>query len=91
VPTAVAGALPAGRRMTDGYRRVTRSSSCPGADYIDRTRKNVEDSDGTLIVTFGRASGGTARTVEFCRHLRKPHLVIDAATTPVDDKVRQAL
>ena len=52
-----------------------------GAGYLQRTRKNVEDSDGTLIITFGAPSGGTLRTIEFCQRLHKPHLVIDASKT----------
>ena len=52
-----------------------------GAGYLQRTRKNVEDSDGTLIITFGAPSGGTLRTIEFCQRLHKPHLVVDASKT----------
>jgi hypothetical protein len=29
-----------------------------GAGYLERTRKNVEDSDGTLILFTGVLSGG---------------------------------
>ena len=52
-----------------------------GAGYLQRTRKNVEDSDGTLIITFGAPSGGTLRTIEFCQRLHKPHVVVDASKT----------
>ena len=48
---------------------------------MERTRKNVEDSDGTLIITSGAASGGTLRTLEFCQLLSRPHIVIDASKT----------
>src|SRR5210317_1948565 len=32
----------------------------PGGGYRARTRRNVRDSDATLIVTFGAPTGGTA-------------------------------
>jgi hypothetical protein len=51
-------------------------------------RENVEDSDGTLILTFGPAGGGTLRTIEFCQRLNKPHLIIGAAMTSNDEAAR---
>jgi hypothetical protein len=62
-----------------------------GAGYDERTRKNVEDSDGTLVITFGRASGGTARTIEVCHKLGRPHLIVDAASVPLEKAVRLAV
>ena len=62
-----------------------------GAGYDERTRKNVEDSDGTLIVTFGRARGGTARTLEVCRELGRPVLIVDAASITLEEAVRRAV
>lgn len=49
--------------------------------YLQRTRKYVKDSDGTLIITIGKASGGTLRTIELCQQLRKPHFVVDTSQT----------
>ena len=34
----------------------------PGAGYPERTRQNVIDSDGTLIIYFGFPAGGTELT-----------------------------
>ena len=62
-----------------------------GAGYEERTRRNAEDSDGTLIITFGRASGGTARTIESCEKLGRPHLVVDATTVLLEDAVCEAV
>jgi len=57
------GWCPAGRLAEDGVIPARYPvTELRGAGYDERTRKNVEDSDGTLIVTFGRATGGTART-----------------------------
>jgi hypothetical protein len=51
----------------------------PSADSPARTRKNVEDSDVTLVLSSGPATGGTLLTVNLCKRLGKPHLVIDLA------------
>lgn len=55
----------------------------PGGGYRARTRRNVRDSDATLIVTFGAPSGGTAATLVDCHALGRPALVIDADTLDV--------
>jgi hypothetical protein len=47
--------------------------------YWQRTRRNVIDSDGTLIVHHNRLSGGTSLTLEFCVSQHKPFALIDAA------------
>ena len=76
------GWCPQGRLAEDGVidqRYPLRE--LPGGGYLERTRRNVLDSDGTLVVTFGPASGGTARTIEFCREFGRPMLVVDAAVT----------
>jgi hypothetical protein len=63
----------------------------PGGGQFQRTRKNVEDSDGTLIITFGRMTGGTSRTIEFCQQLNEPYLMIDPGATSCDKAARAAL
>jgi len=44
--------------------------------YRQRTRRNVEDSDGTLIINSGDLDGGTLATQVFAQRLNKPHLVV---------------
>jgi hypothetical protein len=41
-------------------------------DYLVRTEANVVDSDATLIITPGRPSRGSLRTIEFCMKHGKP-------------------
>ena len=55
----------------------------PDGGYRQRTRRNVEDSDGTLIVNIGELDGGTLATRTFAEQLRKPHLIVqvDAGNT----------
>ena len=50
-------------------------------DYPERTRRNVRDSDGTLIVYRRTLSGGTRLTAEVCRREHKPLQLIDADQT----------
>ena len=47
----------------------------PGSDYYTRTRWNVRDSDGTLII--GEISGGSLLTQSYCQKMNKPKLMLD--------------
>jgi hypothetical protein len=53
--------------------------------YRERTRRNVQDSDGTIILSFGRLTGGSKATADDCRRFNKPCLVIDANVTTVGE------
>ena len=86
------GWCPAGRRAEDGtiparYHLV--ETDAP--EYVDRTRKNVEDSDGTLILNSKQLEGGTAATLAFARSLNKPVMVIDLDDPPETDAIRNWL
>ena len=72
------GWCPKGRRAEDGripdhYPMQEASSS----DYPLRTQLNVEDSDGTLILSWGSPGGGTLLTLKLARRLHKPYFVVD--------------
>lgn len=49
------------------------------ADPAKRTRRNVRDSDGTLIVAEGDLRGGTALTRRCAERLGRPLLVVSGA------------
>lgn len=73
------GSVPKGRKAEDGtipahYQGLT---ELPHANYIIRTRKNVEDADLTLIFTYGELTGGSLKTAEFAIRCKKPWLHID--------------
>jgi len=73
------GWCPAGRMAEDG--RIPdryELQILSGAGYRQRTKKNVLDSDGTLIVNIGELDGGTALTYRFSVKINKPCLVIQA-------------
>ena len=72
------GWCPKGRRAEDGlipahYPLQETSSS----DYRVRTEKNIEESDGTLILTSGPPVGGTALTLKLAKQHHKPYFVVD--------------
>jgi predicted Rossmann-fold nucleotide-binding protein len=72
------GWCPQGRRAEDG--RIPDSyplQEASSPDYPFRTRLNVEDSDGTLILSRGSPQGGTALTLKLARKLNKPFLLVD--------------
>jgi hypothetical protein len=74
------GWCPAGRKAEDGpipdwYPLI----ELAGADYLERTKQNVIDSDGTLVIYFGELAGGTRETVRFCERLGKAVLMRDGA------------
>lgn len=59
-----------------------------GADYEERTERNVLDADATLIVVFDRAlRGGTALTRELAQRHGKPCLIAIPIATPAEDIV----
>ena len=66
----------------------------PHGDYSARTRQNVSESDGTVIIYDRRLSGGSSETVRFCRELNRPHQLIDASTLSTEtaaDMIRDFL
>jgi hypothetical protein len=78
------GWCPKGRKAEDGvipaqYQLV----ETPSASYLQRTERNVRDSDGTVIFTITcELSGGSKRTAEFATKHQKPciHVARRAAT-----------
>lgn len=71
------GWCPEGRRAEDGLISDRYAvKELPGAGYRQRTRQNVIDSDGTLIVNLGDLDGGSLQTKRFAEHLEKPLLII---------------
>ena len=72
------GWCPEGRKAEDG--RIPDRypvAELSGADYLVRTRQNVIDADGTLVLHFTELAGGTLNTVRLCERFKKPVLVLD--------------
>ena len=80
------GWCPRGRKAEDGpLDRGYQLQETASADYRPRTRQNVIDSDGTLVVNIGALDGGTLETVQFAKRFRKPHLVLQLDSAPIDE------
>lgn len=84
------GWCPKGRRAEDGPidlrypLRETRS-----ADYRVRTERNVREADGTLVLTWGPAGGGTALTIRLAEKYQRPHRVVDLSAGGEPGDVRE--
>ena len=73
------GWCPQGRLAEDGVIDARYPvTELEGGGYVERTERNVRDTDGTVIIHFGRLEGGTRATQEFCTALGKPCLLLDA-------------
>ena len=72
------GWCPRGRRAEDGIipKRYPLKQTI-GSGYFERTRRNVEDANGTLIVASGELNGGTLATLNYAQRIGKPLLIID--------------
>lgn len=84
------GWCPKGRRAEDGaIPSKYPVEETPSAEYHERTEWNVRDSDGTLILTIGKATGGTALTIEFTRKHQRPSLVVDLSAPVNSDAIKE--
>jgi len=79
------GWCPRGRLAEDG--KIPRKYQLQETDsrsYWVRTQKNVQDSDGTLILFRRAMTAGTALTKRFSIETRKPLFYVDLAATHKD-------
>ena len=79
----IGGWCPKGRLAEDGTIPMTYPlQETPSPHYSQRTRWNVRDADGTLILIRNEPTGGTALTIHAARRFHKPYHVIDVTTNP---------
>lgn len=72
------GWCPAGRRAEDGViPDIYPLKELESDRYEDRTERNIQESDATLILHRGELAGGTLLTRQLARHKKKPCLVIN--------------
>jgi hypothetical protein len=77
------GWCPRGRKAEDGPIAAEYPlRETPSEDYAQRTEWNVRDSDGTLVLTRGEPSPGTAYTIDLARRLGRPLLILDLGDEP---------
>lgn len=80
------GWAPRGREAEDGPIPVKyQLIELKDGGYRQRNRRNVKDSDGTLIVNFGEMDGGTLATQTFAERAGKPLLIVQLDTQSPED------
>jgi hypothetical protein len=79
------GWCPRGRLAEDGpLPQEYRLRQTSTAEYSERTRLNVRDSDATLILNEGPMEGGTWLTLEFAESLQRPVQVLQLDDPTID-------
>jgi hypothetical protein len=86
------GWVPKGRRTEAGtlQDRFKGMQEHPSADYLKRTEANVVDSDATLVLTPGRPTGGSKKTIEYAKKHGRPCHHLDMSK-PMDEEVQKVL
>jgi len=80
------GLMPKGFKTEDGaranYQQEYNMQEDTTTSYNSRTTKNVQNSDGTIVLVKdkNKVDGGSAFTVKEAKRLKKPVLVIDNST-----------
>jgi hypothetical protein len=83
------GWVPKGREAEDGPLPDTyHMKEMPVTSYPKRTEQNVIDSDGTLIVSHGKLTGGSKLTMQLAKQYSRPWIHIDLKNTPYSDGAR---
>ena len=85
------GWCPRGRRAEDGAIPARYPlKEMPATTYRPRTKQNVIDSDGTLVLFFGALTGGSLETLRIAQQLGKPVLTLDCSAKSVEDAAVEA-
>jgi hypothetical protein len=86
------GWVPKGRLAEDGPLPAKyKVQDMPTDGYPARTERNVIDSDGTLIISHGRLTGGSSFTRKMAKKHGKPHLHIDLTRTKITESAAVVL
>lgn len=84
------GWLPKYRKAEDGplpdYYQLREMET---VSYAKRTEQNVIDSDGTLIISHGKLTGGSALTKQFAKKHHRPLLHIDFNNASMSESAKQ--
>ena len=83
------GWIPKGRKTEDGILPDKyHLKEMPTANYPARTEKNLLDSDGTLIISYGNLTGGSALTRKLAKKHDRPWIHVDMDKLSVSDAVK---
>ena len=73
----IGGYVPKGRLAEDGQVPDKYPMTETGSkDYKERTKRNVLESDGTLIINIGPLKSGTALTAKIAHENNKPLMIV---------------
>ena len=87
---ATGGWCPEGRLAEDGIIPDKYPiQELPGGGYRQRTKRNVMDSDATVIIYYMYPTGGTEQTIAFCIKEKKPYVLIDADEFSIEQATRR--
>jgi hypothetical protein len=75
------GWCPRGREAEDGPIPPRYPLHEADGGHAERTRRNVVESDGTLILHRGPLGEGSQLTLQLCRELDKPVCLVEAGTS----------
>jgi hypothetical protein len=82
------GFCPPGRLAEDGVIPIAYPlSELPEGGNLERTLRNIQESDGTAILYFGALEGGTEQTVLHCIVQQCPYKLVDALEVTVERAV----
>lgn len=83
------GYVPKGRIAEDGVipSKYSSLTELKNKDYVVRTRKNIEHSDGTLVIYNGKLGRGTKYTINYAKKVGKPLLEIDLSKLSIEQAV----
>jgi len=80
------GWIPKGRKTEEGtLPDKYQLQEMDTASYPKRTEKNVLDSDGTLIISYGKLNGGSALTQKLAKKHSRPRVHIDMDEFSIPD------
>jgi len=83
------GAIPKGRQTEDGVLDPKyQLEEMKTKSYPERTEKNVIDSDGTVILTHGKLTGGSLLTRKKAIQHDKPFLHLDMGKVDIGGAVK---
>lgn len=76
--TPYGGWVPEGRMTEKGpLSEKYQMEEMIGCGYSERTEKNILDSDGTVIISYGKLAGGSGYTMAVAKKNKRPCLHID--------------
>ena len=77
------GLIPKGRLTEDGpLPKKYKLKEMPTSSYPKRTEQNIIDSNGTVIISHGKVTGGSKLTKKLAEKHKRPFLHIDLNKTP---------